>query len=77
MQNDSSKFKIKAKDRRRYVLSDPKNLSILGKIYQLEEQKLSAEDRKSLLFIRTQLKRDWQTPVMVFLNKLLRKYKND
>lgn len=76
MQNDNSKFKIKAQDRRQYILSDPKNLLILQKVYQLEDCKLSEEDRKLILFVRTQLKRDWQTPVIVFLNKLLKKYKN-
>ena len=75
MKNDNLKFKIKPADDRRYVLSDPQNLQILTKVYQLEGYKLSQEDKKLIQFVRTQLKRDWQTPVIVFLNKLLKKYK--
>ena len=77
MQKHNVKVKIKKTDRSKYVLSDPLNLLILQKVYQLKTRKLSKEDKKLISFIRTQLKRDWQTPVIVFLNKLLRKYKND
>jgi hypothetical protein len=70
------KFKIRRADSRKYVLSDQKNLLILQKVYQLEEPKLSKEDKNLIFFIRTQLKRDWQTPVIAFLNKMLKKYKN-
>ena len=76
MQKFNAKMKVSKVDQQRYVLSDPKNLSILQRIYQLEEHQLSPEDKKLILFIRTQLKRDWQTPVIVFLNKLLKKYNN-
>ena len=74
MQKFNAKVKVSKVDQRRYVLSDPKNLAILQRIYKLEECQLSKEDKKLILFIRTQLKRDWQTPVIVFLNKLLKKY---
>ena len=76
MQKFNAKMKVSKVDQRRYVLSDQKNLAILQMIYQLEEHQLSKEDKKLILFIRTQLKRDWQTPVIVFLNKLLKKYNN-
>ena len=76
MQKFNAKMKVSKVDQRRYILSDPKNLAILQMIYQLEEHQLSKEDKKLILFIRTQLKRDWQTSVIVFLNKLLKKYNN-
>ena len=76
MQKFNAKMKVSKVDQRRYVLSDQKNLAILQMIYQLEEHQFSKEDKKLILFIRTQLKRDWQTSVIVFLNKLLKKYNN-
>lgn len=51
MKNDNLKFKIKPADDRRYVLSDPQNLQILTKVYQLEGYKLSQEDKKLIQFV--------------------------
>lgn len=48
---------------------------ILGKIYQLEKKKLSAEDKKFVTFLCTQLERDWRAPIIQALDDLLSKYK--
>ena len=71
----TKKFKIISKDKERYVLSTDQDYEILGKIKQLEKQKLSNEDKKLVKFIRTQLKNDWRTPIMKLLDSILRKYK--
>lgn len=68
------KFKITARDKKRYVLSTDEDWEILGKIYQLEKKKLSTEDKKFVTFLRTQLERDWRTPILRALDDLLSKY---
>jgi len=66
---------VKKKDRKKYLLLEKRDYEILGKIYKLEKQKLSREDKKIINFIRTQLEKDWRKPLLVFLNGLSRKYK--
>ncbi|MBI3335805.1 MAG: Type 1 glutamine amidotransferase-like domain-containing protein [Candidatus Portnoybacteria bacterium] len=68
------KVKITTKDKKRYVLSTDEDWEILGKIYQLEKKKLSTEDKKFVTFIRTQLERDWRTPILQALENLLSRY---
>lgn len=60
--------------RKLYVLGDKRDFEILEKIRCLEKSKLSQTDRQTLKLIKTQLKRDWRSPLMAFLNKLTRKY---
>lgn len=68
------KFNITAEDKKKYVLSTDEDWEILGKIYQLEKKTLSAEDKKFITFIRTQLEREWRTQIVQVLNDLLSKY---
>jgi len=68
-------IKIKPQDKKHYLLVDKKDIEILEKIYKLEGKKLSAEDKKLVKLIRTQLERDWRTPLLGFLDQLLKKYR--
>ena len=62
-------------EKKQYVLKDKKNLMILVKIKELEKNKLNKKDKEIVKLIRTQLKKDWQSPLIRYLNKLLKKYK--
>ena len=66
--------KVKAKDKKRYVLKEKGDYEILEKIYQLEKCRLSSADKEVLKLIRTQLKDDWRKPLLKFLNRLEKKY---
>lgn len=68
-------FRIKAKDKKRYIMSTDEDYIILGKIYQLERKRLSATDKRMVNFIRTQLEHDWRLPLIKHLDKLIKKYK--
>ena len=68
-------MKIKLQDKKKYILADKEDFLILEKIYKLEQKKLSPEDKKLVKFLRTQLEEDWRTPLINFLDKLLKKYK--
>lgn len=68
-------FPVKAQDRKRYVLSTDQDYQILGKIYELERKKLSDKDKALVKLIRTQLEHHWRTPIIRFLNRLLKKYR--
>jgi hypothetical protein len=68
-------FKVKPADKKRYLLPDKKDLEILQKIYSVEAEKLSAQDRELVKLIRTQLLREWRPPLIKTLDKLLDKYK--
>jgi len=61
-------------EKRKYVLADKQDYEILAKIHQLEKLSLSTEDKEFINFIRTQLEKDWRTPILEILNKLLKKY---
>ena len=60
-------------EKKNYVLKEKKDLVILSKIKELEKKKLNKRDEEIIKLIRTQLKRDWRTPLIVYLNKLLKK----
>ena len=62
-------------EKENYVLSDKKNLLMLYKIKELEKNKLSKTDKEVIKMVRTQLKKDWQTPLIAYLNKVSKKYK--
>lgn len=70
----TKRFSIKPKDRKKYILSTDEDYEILGKIYELEQKKLSDKDRALVKLIRTQLEHHWRTPILKFLNSLLKKY---
>lgn len=67
-------FPVKSADRKRYILSTDQDYQILGIIYKLEHKKLSDKDKALVKLVRTQLEHHWRTPVLKFLNKLLKKY---
>lgn len=69
--------KLTKYEKKNYILVNKKSQTILTKIKELEKPKLNTKDKKIVKLIRTQLKRDWETPLITYLNKLLRKYKNE
>lgn len=70
-----AKVKIADWEKKKYPLKDPKDIEILGKIYELEKLPLSPEDKRLVNFIRTQLEADWQTPCLDILEEIFKKYK--
>lgn len=69
------KPKLTSYEKRNYVMKEKKDFIILNKIKELETKKLTSEDKKVVSLIRTQLKDDWRTPLINYLNRLLVKYK--
>ena len=68
-------MKVKPEDKKKYLLLEDQDYEILEKIYKLEKKQLSSEDKKLVKLLRTQLERDWRTPLVKFLDRLLKKYK--
>jgi hypothetical protein len=68
-------MKITKFEKNNYILNNEKNLKILEIIKKIEEYKLTNKDKETIKLARTQLKKDWQTPLIKHLNKLLIKYK--
>ena len=68
-------MKLSAYEKRNYLMPDKKDFLILSKIKKLEQKKLSKTDKDTIKLIRTQLKKDWRTPLIKYLNKLAKKYK--
>lgn len=68
-------MKITKFEKKKYVLSDKKNMNILEIIREIEKYKLNKNDKETIKLSRTQLEKDWQTPLINYLNKMLRKYK--
>ena len=69
------KIKITPLDRRKYVFDNKKDEMIFKKSKKLETKKLDKRDKEIIKLIITQLKKDWRTPLISYLNKLLKKYK--
>ena len=59
-------------EKKKYVLKDKKDLVILAKVKELEKRKLNKKDKEVVKLIKTQLKDDWRTPLIKYLNKLLK-----
>ena len=59
----------------KYVLKTKRDLEILKLCKELEKLKLSADDRRLVSLINTQLESDWRKHLLIKLNKLLQKYK--
>lgn len=70
----TKEFPVKSQDRERYILSTDQDYEILGKIYKLERRKLSDKDKTLVKLVRTQLEHHWRTPILKFLNGLLKRY---
>lgn len=54
---------------------EKRDLVILSKIKRLEKRKLNKTNKETIKLIRTQLKKDWRSPLIKELNKLLKKNK--
>ncbi len=69
-------IKLTKYEKDNYPLPNEESLIILSKIKELEKNNLSKHDGEVVKLIRTQLLDDWETPLIDYLNKLLKKYKN-
>ena len=58
----------------KYVLKTKRDAEILKLCKELEKLKLSADDRKLVSLIKTQLEKDWRKHLIIKLNKILQKY---
>lgn len=68
-------FELTHCEKKNYLLPEKRDFIILSKIKKLEKKKLQEKDKQIIKFIRAQLKKDWRTPIISILNKLLKKYK--
>ncbi len=66
---------VTSAEKKRYVLSDKRDIAILRACKVLEQKKLSAEDRRFARLIKSQLIRDWRKPLEVALRVLQKKYR--
>ncbi|MBS3091672.1 hypothetical protein J4217_04485 [Candidatus Pacearchaeota archaeon] len=66
------KLQLTLYEKKNYVLNDRKDLIILSKIKEVEDSKLDSKDKEVVKLIKTQLKKDWRSPFIVYLNKLIR-----
>lgn len=62
-------------EKKNYVMKESKDWIILEKIKKLEKNNLSSNDKGVIKLIRTQLKDDWRTPLINFLNKIQARYR--
>ncbi len=69
------KVNLTSYEKRNYVMNDKRDFIILNKIKELEKKKLDTKDKEIIRLIRTQLEKDWRSPLIIFLNKLLRRNK--
>lgn len=65
-------MKLISYEKKNYVLKDKKDFEILKKIKLIEKNRLNKKDKEIIKLIRTQLKDDWRTPLIKYLNKMLR-----
>lgn len=71
------KLNLTEYEKENYLLKDKKDLIILSKIKELEKKQLNNKQKEILKLIKTQLKDDWRTPLIKYLNKILREVKNE
>lgn len=62
---------VSDEEKERYLLPDKRDLEILELIHDLEKQELSDYEKFLVLWTRSQLQRDWRTPLLQIL-KILR-----
>jgi hypothetical protein len=60
-------------EKKEYVLKTRRDREILEKIHEAEKLELSRSERFLVSFIRTQLKRDWRTPIIELLDGVIGK----
>ena len=68
-------MKLTSYEKRNYVMNDKNDFVILKKIKLLEKKKLNSKDKKTINLIRTQLKKNWRSPLIKYLDKIIIKYK--
>ncbi|NQV08366.1 hypothetical protein HQ529_00775 [Candidatus Woesearchaeota archaeon] len=71
----TKRFRITSQEKKKYVMATDSDFEILGKCKQLEKLRLTKEDRSLVKLLKTQLEDDWRTPLIKFINKLMKKYK--
>jgi hypothetical protein len=57
-----------------YILKEKKDFIILNKIKELNSLSISRKDKEVVKLIKNQLKKDWRKPLIIYLNKLIKKY---
>ena len=62
-------------DKKKYLLPEKRDLVILRKVKLLEKKKLKKKDQEILRLIKTQLEKNWRKPLIIYLNRLMEKYK--
>ncbi len=68
-------FKSSAKEKNRYVLSEERDFEILSGCNELQQQKLSKNNREFINLIKSQLEEDWRTPLLAKLKQIEKKYR--
>lgn len=68
------KLKVTRSEKGKYILSTKLDYEILEKCKQLEKLSLDSNDKAFVKFARTQLEKDWRTPLLKKLNDTLKKY---
>lgn len=69
-----TEIKITKLDRKNYVLGDNEDILILSLIKKLEKKRLNIKDKEIVRLIKTQLKKDWRSPLIYHLKKISKKY---
>ncbi len=67
-------MEISPEERKKYVLKTEKDIEILEKIKKAEKiPDLTAKEKEILEFLKTQLGEEWRTPIIIFLEKLVKR----
>lgn len=67
-------MKITRLERKKHLLKEKNDLLILQKIKEIETYKLNNKNKEIVKLIRAQLEYNWRTPLIKYLNKILRKH---
>lgn len=63
-------------ERKRYVLKTKRDKEILSKIHEIENlPDLTSNEKFLVLFIRTQLEKEWRMPIILLLDDMLNRKK--
>jgi hypothetical protein len=68
-------MKLNEFEKRNYVFKEKDDFVILSKIKRLEEKRLQPTEKEMVKLARSQLKRNWRTPLIRFLDKMMEKQK--
>lgn len=56
------------------VLKERKDFIIFNKVKELQKKRLSNNDKIIVKLIKTKLRSNWRDPLIIYLNKLIRRY---